>query len=308
VALAEVIPLVRANAPDGAIRDAANGVQAAADNALSDEQIRRSAAAAAASTQRATAVAFYGGLANALGVRIVGVTARPLGPAGAPRMAARPMVGIRVYSDQFVDRNIELISTLRASVGEAVGDAVIRARQFGVVPNGPNLGPNPSAEVLADTLRRVWDQKGVPARIPTRRLTKAGDPVFLSADSHASLIARDQIGKLHGELNRARQEAAGIDRFVWHTQLDDRVRPDHEELEGGIYTWQEGAPGVGIPGEPINCRCWGEPVIDRDQILESGDFVAVDAAPGLTEVDPETFTRRGNPGTEPIDPGPGALL
>lgn len=78
------------------------------------------------------------------------------------------------------------------------------------------------------------------------------------ADSRAQLIARDQIGKIFGELNKARQEALGVNGFVWRTAEDERVRPEHEELDGEYFDWSD-PPGEGIPGTPINCRCIAEP-------------------------------------------------
>ncbi len=85
---------------------------------------------------------------------------------------------------------------------------------------------------------------------------------FRVSEERARLIARDQVGKFYGELNRARQRDLGIDRFVWRTVQDERVRPEHETLEGEIFTWAEGHPEEGIPGEAVNCRCFGEPILD----------------------------------------------
>jgi SPP1 gp7 family putative phage head morphogenesis protein len=45
------------------------------------------------------------------------------------------------------------------------------------------------------------------------------------SESRARLIARDQVGKLYGELNKARQQDLGIERFTWRTVGDERVRP-----------------------------------------------------------------------------------
>jgi SPP1 gp7 family putative phage head morphogenesis protein len=81
---------------------------------------------------------------------------------------------------------------------------------------------------------------------------------FAIGESRARLIARDQIGKLNGELNSARQQDLGIDRFTWRTSEDERVRPEHEVLDGVVFEWSD-PPSEGIPGEPINCRCTAEP-------------------------------------------------
>lgn len=82
----------------------------------------------------------------------------------------------------------------------------------------------------------------------------------------ARLIARDQVGKLYGQLNVQRQRAMGVEHFIWRTSADRRVRPEHVTLEGRRFPTNEGAPGEGLPGEPVLCRCYAEP--DFSAILE----------------------------------------
>lgn len=78
------------------------------------------------------------------------------------------------------------------------------------------------------------------------------------AENRAKLIARDQVGKFYGQLSKVRQEALGVVGFVWRTVHDNRVREDHAALDGQSFDWND-PPSEGIPGEPINCRCWAEP-------------------------------------------------
>lgn len=84
-------------------------------------------------------------------------------------------------------------------------------------------------------------------------------------ESHARLIARDQINKLNGQLSMLRQTNLGIKQFIWRTSMDDRVRESHAEMEGEICDWDD-LPDVDgenvAPGEPIQCRCWPEPVFE----------------------------------------------
>ncbi len=82
--------------------------------------------------------------------------------------------------------------------------------------------------------------------------------------SRAELIARDQILTLHSKITHHRQKAAGIDEYVWTTSNDERVRDEHEELEGETFSWDEGGdPEEGHPGEAVNCRCVAFPVLDE---------------------------------------------
>jgi SPP1 gp7 family putative phage head morphogenesis protein len=75
--------------------------------------------------------------------------------------------------------------------------------------------------------------------------------------SRAELIARDQIGKLTGQLSQYRQRAAGIDSYIWRTMHDERVRPTHRVRDGKEYKWSDG--GI-TPGSEIRCRCVSVPI------------------------------------------------
>lgn len=79
------------------------------------------------------------------------------------------------------------------------------------------------------------------------------------SESHAALIARDQVGSLTSAVNEARCAELGIERFEWATVGDEDVRPEHEELDGQTFSYDE-PPSEGLPGEPICCRCSANPV------------------------------------------------
>ena len=74
----------------------------------------------------------------------------------------------------------------------------------------------------------------------------------------ARVIARDQILKFNGQLDRLKQTEAGIDGYIWRTSGDERVRPSHRDLNGRRFTWAK-PPPEGAPGQPIQCRCQAEP-------------------------------------------------
>ena len=82
---------------------------------------------------------------------------------------------------------------------------------------------------------------------------------FRKAKTRASLIARDQVNKLNGKLSRDRQVSVGLKSYIWRTARDERVRPEHAAREGRRFLWTR-PPFDGHPGEPINCRCFAEPV------------------------------------------------
>jgi SPP1 gp7 family putative phage head morphogenesis protein len=90
-------------------------------------------------------------------------------------------------------------------------------------------------------------------------------------ESKATLIARDQTGKLYGDLNQLRQRDLGFDSYIWRTMRDNRVRDAHDEREGQVYRWDDPPPGDagegGHPGEAIQCRCYAEPNVSA--LMES---------------------------------------
>lgn len=96
------------------------------------------------------------------------------------------------------------------------------------------------------------------AGTPTRELRDAIAQRYGVSRSRASVIARDQLGKLNGEITRRRQMQAGVAEYVWRTSRDRRVRDSHAAREGQVYSW--GGPGP-HPGEEIQCRCTAEPVL-----------------------------------------------
>lgn len=91
---------------------------------------------------------------------------------------------------------------------------------------------------------------------------------FDVSKSRAALIARDQVGKFYGTVQKARQTEVGISHYFWRTSGDERVRPTHRVLEGKRIAWDD-PPEEGHPGHPINCRCTAEP--DFSDILEQLD-------------------------------------
>ena len=77
---------------------------------------------------------------------------------------------------------------------------------------------------------------------------------FGIADRRAQLIARDQVGKFTGDLNRKRQQQAGIEEYEYMTSHDERVRPLHQSYDGKTFRWDT-PPADGHPGTAIRCRC-----------------------------------------------------
>ncbi len=94
---------------------------------------------------------------------------------------------------------------------------------------------------------------------------------FRISKNRARLISRDQISKFNGQLTRLRHKNVGITEYKWQTSLDERVRgnprgrypnarPSHWARQDKRFSYSK-PPPQGNPGEPIQCRCWAEPII-----------------------------------------------
>jgi SPP1 gp7 family putative phage head morphogenesis protein len=138
----------------------------------------------------------------------------------------------------FVAENVELIRNIPVKLADDIGSAALRA-----VTSGTLHG---------DLARELEERFGV-------------------ARNRAQLIARDQVGKLNGQINVARQRELGCTRYIWRTVHDRRVRgapggaypnarPSHSSRDGKVFSYDQ-PPEGGNPGEAILCRCYAEPVL-----------------------------------------------
>lgn len=94
-----------------------------------------------------------------------------------------------------------------------------------------------------------------------KRILDYINPEVGNVASRAKLIARDQVNKLNGQINAARQSELGIVEYIWRTSLDERVRESHRAKEGKKFRWDDPPSDTGHPGEDIQCRCYAEPVL-----------------------------------------------
>lgn len=90
---------------------------------------------------------------------------------------------------------------------------------------------------------------------------------FSIAENKARFIARDQLGKLWGQLNATRQVSIGVEKFEWVNCGLPNVRPSHRKVSGKIFSYDKlpplGDSGEGLmPGEDYGCRCMAKPVLD----------------------------------------------
>ncbi len=166
-------------------------------------------------------------------------------------------INVDVFLDEAFARNVNLIKTLPSKHLSDVVTLVDNAVQRGQL----------SGDVV-------------------KELTK----IKAKTKDRSRLIARDQIAKLIGVTNEARQRKLGVSEYIWLTMQDSRVRSlsnsggssDHKRLEGTIQSWSR--PPVTVfkgkragerhhPGEDINCRCIAQPVYDEITGIEHKDTI-----------------------------------
>lgn len=121
-----------------------------------------------------------------------------------------------------------------------------------------------------NTLTEQAIVNGLSPKKLTQEIIKATNGL---SDAHCKLLARDQIGKLNGQITQAQMEEIGLDLYVWSTSMDDRVRDDHAVMEGLLCRWDDASvcsydngktwvdrPSNAVqlhPGQDIQCRCIG---------------------------------------------------
>jgi uncharacterized protein with gpF-like domain len=79
--------------------------------------------------------------------------------------------------------------------------------------------------------------------------------------------ASSAILQLNSQLIQEIAEGAGSSHYRWQTEGDDRVRPNHEELDGTIQSWEKPPLGGGTKpgdyghaGSGYGCRCLAIPL------------------------------------------------
>lgn len=88
---------------------------------------------------------------------------------------------------------------------------------------------------------------------------------FEVSQSRAEFWAVDQTLKINSQVTQTRYRAAGIDRYVWTTSQDERVRESHAELDGKVFTLDNPPIVEGeaaSPGTQYRCRCTAYPIFD----------------------------------------------
>jgi SPP1 gp7 family putative phage head morphogenesis protein len=120
-------------------------------------------------------------------------------------------------------------------------------------------------EKLAKDIEAII-RRGTMAGASVRDLQKQIRDRWPMTEHRAKLIAQDQTLKLNASLTRHRLEGVGVKEYTWRSVMDSRVRPEHADYNGKVYSWDKPPPD-GNPGTPVRCRCRAEAVWpDEDEV------------------------------------------
>lgn len=184
---------------------------------------------------------------------------------------------------------VDVITNSPAGLQAALG--VFEAQNIALIKSIP-------VQALGTLQGQIVD--AVRTGMPLKDLQKIIRDRYGVTDRRAELIARDQIGKLNGQLTRLRQEAMGITHYTWRGILDSRERPEHVAREGKVFAW-DNPPSDGAPGSPVRCRCSAEPVLPSWEEMEKR-ITGQDPEPGYTPPAPPPVPRPPPP--PPVPPQP----
>lgn len=106
----------------------------------------------------------------------------------------------------------------------------------------------------SNTLRDMAEGKSLPD------ILSQFDGMVEKRKNHAEMVARTQISTFNSLTSKARARNLGIEKAIWVTSRDERVRPCHQvrdkkefDLAEGLYSSCDGK--TLLPGVDYNCRC-----------------------------------------------------
>ena len=158
-----------------------------------------------------------------------------------------------------------------------------------------------------NTLTEQAVTTGATVKTLREQIRKLDDTI---SKTRADFIARDQIGKLNGQITQMRQESIGLTMYVWETAGDERVRSTHYPMDGllcnwddstvfsedGGKTWRDRPMGAVQlhPGQDYQCRCtatafYQELVGEADSIIDKEEkMMGIEAPDNTTSTPPVT--------------------
>ena len=134
-------------------------------------------------------------------------------------------------------------TTIRRSTGVDIAPEIItgNSREERLARDYIERNASLIRSVSDDTVKRI-EQAVYAAKLDnqsTAQLSKSLQKDFRIVKNRADLIAVDQMASLNADLTQLRHQELGIEKYIWVTRGDDRVRRLHRQLNGNQYTWGE---------------------------------------------------------------------
>lgn len=201
------------------------------------------------------------------------------------------MIEIRANAKRLADERASLVSRsltgrvdhshrrrFYKTIEDVIGiDLSLVADESGLTPilklkTQENVGLITSiADEYLDKVERLVFESVIQGRSSSRSMIEEIVEIGGVTEARARFIARDQTAKLNAAMNRERNQALGIEEYIWRDSDDERVRKgkdgtengpgSHRAKDGKTYRWDSPPPDTGHPGEDYQCRCTAEPVI-----------------------------------------------
>jgi len=209
----------------------------------------------------------------------------------------------RILVNSLQDRFNALFAKKAKPLAEGMVDSATKASASGLhaslqeLSGGMSLKTSIGSPALSNiTKASVAENVGLIKSISSEYLTKVQGAVMRSITTGNGLqdlipaleqyegqthrrarnIALDQTRKVYNSVNKARMQAIGIKKFMWHHSGGGaNPREDHVEMDGQIYSFDalpvidERTGERGIPGQAPNCRCTMSPIFDFSDTQET---------------------------------------
>jgi SPP1 gp7 family putative phage head morphogenesis protein len=122
------------------------------------------------------------------------------------------------------------------------------------------------ADVSDEAKRRIANAvfAGLQQRKPADEVAREIRDITGMARARARRVASDQTVKLGARLNQARQEQAGISRFVWVHSAKAHPRLWHLARNGKVFEWSDPKIASDLPGYAPFCGCTGRAYMSFD--------------------------------------------
>ena len=90
---------------------------------------------------------------------------------------------------------------------------------------------------------------------------------FKTSKNKAKFLARQETSLLMSKYQEQRYRSLGLEKYVWSTAGDERVRDEHKELNGKVIEWAnppitDDKGNRNHAGEDYGCRCIAVPIVE----------------------------------------------